>query len=492
MLVFCFPPSVFCYNPSMSGRLSSDRVVAALAALCGGGALSAEDAGPRYLRDWHETIRRSALAVARPASTEEVAAVVRWCGEHKIPMVPQGGNTGLRAGALPPPDGHAVVVSLEKMSAVRELNPEGRFAFAEAGCVLQNFHAAADAAGMFFPLSLGAKGSCQIGGNLSTNAGGLNALRYGMARDLCLGAEAVLPDGEILRGLSARRKDNTGYDLRHLLVGAEGTLGIITAASLKLFPRAKARTAAFAAVNTPAAAVALLRACQQRSGDAVESFELMPRLLFELLAKHLPQVRLPFATPPPLGALVELAAYSDDAAARLRETMENILADAMTDNIVVDAVVAESESQRAAFWEARESVPLAKAKEGNWLRMDSSVPPHRLAEFIDGLERDLAAVCDGQHVVAYGHAGDGNMHVAARPHGEEPAAHPELTAKLAATMDAAVVRRGGCFSAEHGIGQTHREQLAARKDPAALAMMRKIKTALDPNNLMNPGKIFPA
>ena len=470
--------------------LSPDRVVSGLAGVCGE-ALSAEDAGPRHLCDWHGLTRRTALAVARPHSAEEVSAVVKWCGQHKIPIVPQGGNTGFRAGALPQPDGNAVVLSMEKIRAVREIHPEGRFAAVEAGCVLQNFHDAADAAGMFFPLSLGAKGTCQIGGNLSTNAGGLNALRYGVARDLCLGVEAVLPNGEIMRGLSALRKDNTGYDMRHLLIGAEGTLGIVTAASLKLFPKAKARVAAFAALEGPAAALRLLGEFRRQTGEAAESFELMPRALFELLAKHFPQIRPPFSSPPPVAALVEIAAHTEDDAARLREKMEGVLADAVEDGTALDAVVAASESQRAQFWEARESTPLAKAKEGEWLRMDSSVPPHRLAEYIAALESRLERICAGPHIVAYGHAGDGNMHLSSRPRGESPSAHPELSAKIAEAMDEETIKAGGSFSAEHGIGQTHPAKLAARKDPAALAMMKKIKRALDPDNLMNPGKIFP-
>ena len=476
----------------MSGsvHISPDRAASQLERICPGGVLSAEDAGDRRLCDWHGFVRRTALAVVRPNSAEEISAVVKWCGKNKIPLVPQGGNTGFRAGALPQPDGYAVVLSMEKIRAVREVNPDGRFAVAEAGCVLQNFHAAADQAGMFFPLSLGAKGTCQVGGNLSTNAGGLNALRYGVARDLCLGVEAVLPDGEILSGLSALRKDNTGYDLRHLLVGAEGTLGIITAASLKLFPKAKARAAAFVALENAEDALRLLDEFRRKAGTATESFELMPRLVFEMLAKHLPQTRLPFSSPPPLGALVEIAAHAEDDAATLRGRMENILADAIDDGIATDAVLAESESQRAEFWEARESVPLAKAKEGEWLRMDAAVPPHRLAEFVSALESRLAGVCEGRYVVAYGHAGDGNMHVAARPKGEAPSAHPELTAKLAAAMDDETARLGGTFSAEHGIGQTHSAKLAAEKNPAALAAMRKIKRALDPDNIMNPGKIF--
>ena len=471
--------------------LSPDRVVSELQSLLGdGGALSAADAGDRRLCDWHGRIRRTALAVARPASVAEVAEVVKWCGRNKTPVVPQGGNTGLRAGALPLPDGNAVVVSLEKIRAVREMNPDGRFAIVEAGRVLQNFHAAADDAGMFFPLSLGAKGTCQIGGNLSTNAGGLNALRFGVARDLCLGLEAVLPDGSVMNGLSALRKDNTGYDLRHLLVGAEGTLGIITAASLKLFPKAKERVAAFVSLRDMRSAVQLLNIIRRETGDAVESFETIPRLVFELMAKHCPQTKLPFASPPPVAALAELAAYSDDDATRVRERMENILADAIENGIADDAVVAESESQRLEFWEARESTPLAKAGEGDWLRMDSSVPPHRLAEFVAALESRLLEICDGQYVLSYGHAGDGNMHLAARPKDGEPSAHPELSERIADAMDEETRKFGGSFSAEHGIGQTHPGKLAERKDPPALAMMRKIKRALDPENLMNPGKIF--
>ena len=471
-------------------KLPSERAVAALEKICPGGVLSAEDAGERRLCDWFGRVRRSAVAVVRPDSADAVSAVLKWCGKNKIPVVPQGGNTGLRAGALPPPDGNAVILSTEKMRAVREVNPEGRCAVVEAGCVLQNFHAAADEAGMFFPLSLGAKGTCQIGGNLSTNAGGLNALRYGVARDLCLGVEAVLPNGEIMRGLSALRKDNSGYDMRHLLVGAEGTLGVITAASLKLFPRAKARAAAFVAMENAECALRLLKNFRGEMGDAVESFELMSRLLFEMLAKHLPQIRLPFSSPPPIAALVEVAAHSESDAEKLRERMENILARAIESGDASDAAVAGSETQRAEFWEARESVPLAKGKEGEWLRADVAVPPHRLAEFIAAAEARLHGACPGQYVVAYGHAGDGNIHIAARPQGADPSANPELTRKVAEAIDAATAAFGGTFSAEHGIGETLAAKLKARKDPAALTAMRRIKKALDPDNIMNPGKMF--
>ena len=473
-----------------ASKFPTDRALAALENICPGGVLSAEDAGERRLCDWFGRVRRSALAVVRPASVDEVSAVVKWCGKNKVPLVPQGGNTGLRAGALPPPDGNAVVLSTEKIRAVREVNPEGRFAVVEAGCVLQNFHAAADDAGMFFPLSLGAKGTCQIGGNLSTNAGGLNALRYGVARDLCLGAEAVLPNGEVMRGLSALRKDNTGYDLRHLLVGAEGTLGVITAASLKLFPKAKARAAAFVALEDAGRALRLLKNFRGEMGDAVESFEIMSRLLFEMLAKHLPQVRLPFAPPPPVAALVEVAAHSEREAETLRGRMEDILGDAIERGDASDAAVAGSETQRAEFWEARESVPLAKGREGEWLRADVAVPPHCLAEFVAATEARLHGACPGQYVVAYGHAGDGNIHISARPEGADPSANPELTRRVAETIDAATAEFGGTFSAEHGIGETLTAKLKARKDPAALAAMRRIKKALDPDNIMNPGKMF--
>jgi FAD/FMN-containing dehydrogenase len=452
---------------------------------CGGQLTVGDDINPRYLRDFLNQREGRALAVVRPRTTTEVAAIVRLCHNTQTPVVPQGGNTGYRAGATPDDSGHAVVLSLENMNAVRDINSAASSITVEAGCILANVQRVAEEAGLFFSLQLGAAGSCHIGGNLATNAGGLNVLRYGSARELCLGVEAVLPSGEVMNLLSSLRKDNTGYDLKNLLIGSEGTLGVITAATLKLFPRLVDRATAYAIVPDVKAALKVLDLCQKITGGHVESFELMPEILFKLLQKNMPDVPLPFSVLPPLAVLVEVAA-EESASLSLQEA----LAEALACGLITDAALASSEAQRQQFWAVRELSPEATKREGSWSKLDVSLPADNLADFIDAVNHLIVDDVAGQYIVAFGHAGDGNLHLSLRPRGQAPEKNPALVAMLEEQILDAVYERGGSFSAEHGIGQTKLAAMKRYKNTTALTAMRAIKKALDPNNIMNPGKMI--
>lgn len=455
-----------------------------LAAVCGEANVVAGDAadGEKYLRDFLRAHRGRAIAIVKPETAAQVSAIVKLCARTRTPLVPQGGNTGYRAGCIPGGDGRAIILAMENICAPPDINAAGNFMTAQAGCILEDMQNAAAERGLFFPLDLGAKGSCQIGGNLSTNAGGLNFLRYGGARELCIGMEAVLPSGEIMRLSGGARKNNAGYDIKHLLIGAEGTLGVITAAALKLFPQPLHRATAFAAVRGAAEAVELAALCQKHAGGMMESLELVPRALFVLMQKHFPHIAPPFAPPPPLAVLAE-AAGGEDIAAQLQDAF----AAAADEGIIDDAVFAMSESRRREFWAARECAPEATRREGEWLKLDVCLPPHRLAAFVAAAE-DAAG--EGAHIIAFGHLGDGNLHLSLRPHDRAPAESPALSAKIAGRILDLAEEAGGSFSAEHGIGRTHAALLQKYKDPAAMRAMRAIKNALDPRGIMNPGVLF--
>ena len=445
-----------------------------------------------YERDWRGRVHGKALAVVRPANTQQVADVVRACAAWSVPIVPQGGNTGLSVGSTPDTSGTEVVLSLNRMNAVRETDQANLTMTVEAGCILQNIQAAAEAAGLLFPLSLAAEGSCTIGGNLGTNAGGTQVLRYGNTRDLCLGLEVVTPQGDIWNGLRGLRKDNTGYDLRNLMIGSEGTLGVITAATLKLFPRPAARLTAWAAVASMEDAVTLLSLAQRSLGADLTGFEVMGRFALSLVGKHMPQLRVPFLDQETAqyGVLLENSDSESETHARAR--FEALLEAAFESGCVSDAVVAENLAQAQQLWHIRESIPLAQAQEGLNIKHDISVPISRIPAFVADTDAKLARDIPGVRLVNFGHLGDGNLHynVQAPEDGDAAAFLREREDDVNALVYAAVAQFGGSFSAEHGVGALKVHALEQYQSPVALAMMRSIKQALDPHNLMNPGRVL--
>ena len=439
--------------------------------------------------DWRKRWHGKAFAVVRPGSTAEVAAVVRACFATGAAIVPQGGNTGLVGGGVPDGSGTQVLLSLQRINQVREIDRANLTMTVEAGCVLQAVQQAAREQDLWFPLSLAAEGSCTIGGNLATNAGGTQVLRFGNARNLCLGLEVVTADGEVWHGLSGLRKDNTGYDLRDLFIGSEGTLGVITAATMALTPLPAATTTALAACASVEHCVALLNLARTRLGPALTGFEMMGRFALDLVAQHFP------ALPHPLPGvawtvLLEQSAIDSEAAAR--ERFEALLATALDSEVIHDAVVAESLAQSRALWHVRESIPLAQSVEGMNIKHDISLPVSAIAGFVRDTDAALARHLPGVRLVNFGHLGDGNLHYNVQaPPGDDPQAF--LTTHEHAVNDIvydAVCALGGSISAEHGIGVLKLEELAQRKSPVALALMRRIKRALDPSNLMNPGRVL--
>jgi FAD/FMN-containing dehydrogenase len=443
-----------------------------------------------YLIDFRNLYHGETRLVARPCSTAETSEVVAICHELGVGIVPHGGNTGYCGGATPGTGGDEIVLSLARMNRIRALDAANFTITAEAGCILADVKAAAEAADRLFPLSLGSEGSCQVGGNLATNAGGLNALRYGVARDLTLGLEVVLPDGRVLEGLTSLRKDNTGYDLRDLFIGAEGTLGVITAASLKLFPALRSVETAFIAVADPAAAVELLARLRAASGDAVSTFEYLPRIAIELTTRHVHGVIDPLGRPYDCYVLCEVSSARE--AAGLREVLEASLERALADGLVLDAAIAESLAQRNSMWKLRESVPEAQRAEGASIKHDVSVPVASLPAFMAEATTAVLAIIPMARMVTYGHVGDGNLHFnVSEPAGGDRAAFMSREAEIQGAVHEIVRRYRGSISAEHGIGQLKRAQLARHKDPVALAVMRTIKQSLDPRGIMNRGKVLP-
>ena len=439
--------------------------------------------------DWRRRWRGKALAVVRPGSTAEVAAVVRACADARVGVVPQGGNTGLVGGGVPDGSGNQVLLSLQRLNRVRTLDKANLTLTAEAGCVLQHVQAAAAAQGLLFPLSLAAEGSCTLGGNLATNAGGTQVLRWGNARELCLGLEVVTAHGEVWDGLSGLRKDNTGYDLRDLFIGSEGTLGVITAATMKLAPQPAATTTALAACATLADCVALLDLARQRLGAGLTGFEAMGRFALDLVARHFPALPNPLPTAP-WTVLLEQSDVESETAARTR--FEALLAAALDAGCVSDAVVAESLSQSRALWQVRESIPLAQAQEGLNIKHDISLPVSAIPAFVLRTDAALRARFPGVRLVNFGHLGDGNLHynVQAAEGSDGKRFLEEQEHAVNTLVFDAVAACGGSFSAEHGIGLLKREELAQRKSPVALQMMRAIKAALDPAGVMNPGRML--
>ncbi|WP_119965053.1 FAD-binding oxidoreductase [Simplicispira lacusdiani] len=443
-------------------------------------------------QDWRRRVRGKALAVVRPASTQEVAGVVKACAAAGAPIVPQGGNTGLSVGSTPDTSGREVVLSLTRLNAVRALDPDNLTLTVEAGCILQNVQDAAEKAGLLFPLSLAAEGSCTIGGNLGTNAGGTQVVRYGNSRDLCLGLEVVTPQGEVWDGLKGLRKDNTGYDLRDLFVGSEGTLGIITAATLKLYPRPAAQLTAWAAVSCMEQAVRLLALAHQHLGAGLTGFEVMGRFALQLVDKHMPQLRVPFIDQDEVAYGVLLENSDSESEDHARARFEALLETAFEAGCVQDAVVAENITQAHQLWHIRESIPLAQAEEGLNIKHDISVPISRIPAFVEHADALLTREIPGVRLVNFGHLGDGNLHynVQAPEGGDAKAFLRDQEDQVNHLVYEAVAQFGGSFSAEHGVGALKTDKLARYQSPVALGMMRAIKQALDPQNLMNPGRVL--
>ncbi len=442
-----------------------------------------------FEQDWRKRSRGKALAVVRPGSTPEVAAVVKACAQAGVSIVPQGGNTGLVVGSIPDASGTQVLLSLQRMNAVRNIDAANLAITVEAGCVLQNLQQAAEQAGFLFPLSLGSEGSCTIGGNLGTNAGGTQVVRYGNTRELCLGLEVVNAQGEIWHGLTGLRKDNTGYDLRHLMIGSEGTLGIITAATMKLYPLPAAKLTAWAAVPSVQHAVELLGLAHQHLGAGLTGFEMMGQFALSLVDKHYPQLRVPLWQDTPYCVLLENSDTESEMHAR--ERFEHVLEVAFERGCVSDAVVAESLSQARNLWHIRESITLAQAEEGLNIKHDISLPVSAIPAFVAQTDAMLAREIEGVRLVNFGHLGDGNLHYNVQaPVGRDNTEFLRTQEDRVNTLVYDAVRGfGGSISAEHGVGSLKVDTLPDYKDPTALAMMRRLKQALDPQGILNPGRV---
>ena len=480
------PPANLAATPA---PLPGTDLVDAVAAIVGRAHVVApdEDQAP-YVTDWRERYHGRAAAVAKPASTAEVAALLRLLAARGAAVVPQGGNTGMCGAATPDASGEAVVIRLDRLNRVRAVSPLANTITVEAGCVLATIQDAAAAVDRLFPLSLGAEGSCQIGGNVATNAGGTAVLRYGATRDLVLGLEVVLPDGTVLDRLAPLRKNASGYDLRNLFIGSEGTLGIVTAVSLRLFPRPRVSALAMVAIPGMEAALALLGRLRDAVGDRVTSFEAMSRGQLAVIAEHVPDVAIPFALDAPWFLLVEL---TDTLATDLRAPLEDVLAAALEEGLVTDAIVAESVARAEALWRIRHSVSEGSKRAGHVVSHDSVVPLEHGPRFVREVEARIRDVAPDARVVMHGHVGDGNMHVLAIL---DPGRHPDLAAvaaRINAAVDDVTAALGGVLSAEHGIGQSNRARLGRVAPPAELALMRRIKDLLDPRGVMNPGKVLP-
>ncbi len=453
------------------------------------GIVDAPDDMAPYLKEWRGNFQGQAALVVRPASTDEVSAVVKLCAEAGIGIVPQGGNTGLVGGACPYEHGRDIILSTDRLYGIRSIDPVNDTMTVEAGVILHTVQEAAAEVDRLFPLSLAAEGSCRIGGNISTNAGGTGVLRYGNARDLVLGLEVVLPDGRIWDGLRDLRKDNTGYDLKQLFIGAEGTLGVITAAVLKLFPRPRQTATAFIAIRDPAAGIDLLTRARHAAGDAVTACELIPRIGLDFALRHVAGAADPLDAPADWYLLLEFTSPAPDAP--LRERMEAVLGRALEDGLVFDAAVAASEGQSRKLWFLREAVVEGQLAEGGSIKHDVSVPVARTADMIAEATAAVESHLPGIRVVAFGHLGDGNIHFnLSQPVGTDRVTYLARWGEFNEIVHDIVVGMGGSFSAEHGIGRLKRAEMAERKSAVEIEIMRRIKQALDPQGIMNPGKMI--
>lgn len=439
-----------------------------------------------HISDWRGRWKGSTPVLVKPASTEEVSKAMKLCAEYGLAVNPQGGNSGMVNGSVPQGE---VLISLKRMNKVREVDVLNDAMTLEAGVILTRAQEVAEENDRLFPLSLGAQGVAMIGGLISTNAGGVQVLRYGMMRDLVLGIEAVLPDGSIWNGLRGLRKDNTGYDLKHLFIGAEGTLGIVTAATLKLFPRPAVKETAWVAVESPAKAVELLMLAKQASGGAVTGFEIVPKLGLELVLKHIPDTRDPLPTALPWRILMELSLPREEGA---RDMIESLLGDALERGLAADAVICESEAQKAMVWKIRENIAVAERAHGKALKHDVSVPVSRVAEFMERGAELARSMTPGVDVIAFGHVGDGNIHfnITPPPGADQDRFVDQDGLPMSKAIHDLIASLNGSISAEHGIGRLKRDELAWRKSPVEMEMMRAVKRALDPEGRMNPGRVL--
>jgi FAD/FMN-containing dehydrogenase len=473
--------------PDLGGRGS---VLARMAEVVGPAhAIADRERQLPYLRELRGLYAGSAALVLRPGSTREVAQILAIAHEAGIGIVPQGGNTGLVGGQTPSPDGRQVVLSLSRLNNVREIDAAGGTMIVEAGVTLAAAQAAAEQADKLFPLSLPSEGSCQIGGVLATNAGGVGVLAYGNARALTLGLEVVTADGQVWDGLRTLKKDNTGYDLRDLFVGSEGTLGIITAAALKLFPRPAETAVALAALPDIGSVAALFRLAEARGHAGLTAFEFMSRFTLDLVSKHIPNTRLPLLAPAPWYVLIQLSSAEPGGLAEA--TMQRLLTEAADNGIVSDAVIAGSLAQSQALWRLRETASEAQRPEGGSIKHDVSVPVARIPDFLAAASQAVERVCPGARPVVFGHFGDGNVHYnVTQPAGMDKDAYLALWGPMSEAVHDVVASLGGSISAEHGIGQMKRGELLRFKSPLEIALMRKIKAALDPKGILNPGKVL--
>ena len=476
----------------------SAEIIAALHAIVGDAGLKTGDTDTEsFLTDWHGQYRGRSLAVVMPETTEQVSQVMALADAHDIVVVPQGGNTGFMGGATPDDAGNSILLSLRRMNRIREIDATNMSMTVEAGCVLQTLHDTTEKQGLYFPLNLAAKGSCTIGGNLGTNAGGLNVVRYGTTRELTLGVEVVLMGGRVLNLLGGLRKDNTGYDLRHLFVGSEGTLGVITAATMKLFPQPVARATSFAEVRDVSAAVELLHRLQAASGGGVEAFELIPADILHVVFHHFPEIPQPLATRGAMNVLMEIGSSNpasgiadDSGETPLQTIMQETLATAFEDGLVIDATIAASEAQRRALWDVRENAPESHKRSRGVARSDISLAQSSLAPFYKDMVAAVKTVDPTIRICGYGHLGDGNLHFNLVADERSNSEFDSKKDQLYELIYEHVAKYNGSISAEHGIGQTKRAQLAKVKAPEVLDVMRAIKASIDPKNLMNPGKVI--
>ena len=475
-----------------------DNVVDSLIKIVGAKAvLNADAEMAPFMSDWHDRYHGKAHAVVLPTTTNEVSQIMAFADAENIVVVPQGGNTGFMGGATPDEMGNTILLSLRRMNTIREIDAQNMSMTVEAGCILQKLHEVTEEKGLYFPLNLAAKGSCTIGGNLGTNAGGLNVVRYGSARQLTLGLEVVLIGGKIINLLGGLRKDNTGYDLKNLFIGSEGTLGIITAATLRLFPLPVARSTAFAEVRDVEAAVTLLHRLQAASGGSVEAFELIPADVLHVLFDKFPNIPQPLATRGAMNVLMEIASTNPasgevdvNGTLPLNQIIEDVLASAFEDGLVIDATIAASDAQRQSLWDVRETAPESHKLSGNVFRSDVSLAQSALAPFYDDMVKGIKEIDPTIWICGYGHLGDGNLHFNFVEGSNSNSDFNEKVLHLSELLYRNIAKYNGSISAEHGIGQTKRDQLASVKSPEIMDTMRAIKTALDPKNLMNPGKVL--
>jgi FAD/FMN-containing dehydrogenase len=472
----------------MASEFMSSEFMAGLGAIVGARhVLTGDDMAP-YLKEWRDLFHGKAACVVRPSSVAQVSAIMKLCDAHGVPVVPQGGNTGLVGGQIPIAQGREIILSLTRMTALRAIDPASDTMIVEAGMTLKAAQEAAQSVDRLFPLSLASEGSCTIGGNLGANAGGTAVLAYGNTRDLCLGLEVVLADGRIWNGLTTLRKDNTGYDLKNLFIGSEGTLGIITAAVLKLFPSPRSRATGFVAVPSPDAALKLLGLARARAGGMVTTFELMPRIGIEFVLRHGQGARDPLDASSPWYVLVELSSQAEQG---VSQTLEAMLAEAFEQELASDAVIAASLDQAKSLWRLRELLSEVQGREGGSIKQDVSVPVADVPAFLARGIAAMEALIPGCRPVPFGHMGDGNIHFnISQPVGADKAAFLARWGDVDGVIHAILHDMHGSISAEHGIGRLKRDLLPGVKDPVGLELMRSLKATLDPKGLMNPGAVL--